>query len=223
MPLVSKNVKRIENKVYEPKPFDYNNEKRLKQMETMVDFPGYKGLTADYHNYLALKNGSYAELVVMHGRGVRNLTNELSNELVIDAGNFFKALPERTNISFFAYSFRVNTQTQQEAWSVTKNMVLDELQNTTDPFRAKQLQRRLIMLDDQLKLQRHAEEVIWSREYLMEVFAPTKGALENAMTSIKAASQSGSAPFAFNELTKPEKKERMYILNNPATYLIGRA
>lgn len=220
MPLVNKNVKKIEKTIYEPKPFDYNNPKNLKKMNNMVDFVGYKGLTRDIHNYLAMKNGTYSELVLMRGRGVKNLTSQLSDELVRDAGSFFQALPEKSNISFFAYSFRVNTQVQQEGWQNAKDLIQDELNGKPSPAREKYLRRRLVMLDDQLKRQRNAEKNLWNREYLMEVFSSSKGALENAMSTVKAASRYGSAPFEFFEMSKNEKIERMYNLNNPATYVV---
>ncbi|WP_419154733.1 hypothetical protein [Weissella minor] len=222
MPLIDKNVKAINNDLYEPKSFDYENAKKLRQMDNMVQFLGYKGLTADIHNYLALKNGKYSELVLMKGRGVKNLTSQLSNELVSDAGSFFQALPELSNISFFAYSFRVNTQAQQEGWEEMKSLVQQELKASPSPAREKYLQRRLIMIDDQLTRQRRAERNLWNREYLMEIFAPTKGALENAMNTVQSASKLGSAPFAYSTLTKQEKLERMYNLNNPASYIIQR-
>ncbi|WP_419153687.1 hypothetical protein [Weissella viridescens] len=222
MPLKNRNVKKIDNKVYEPAPFDFDNQKKLKWMENMVTFVGYKGLTRDVHNYLAMKNGTYSELVLMQGRGVKNLTSQLSNELVTDAGRFFQALPEMTNISFFAYSFRVNTQVQQDGWQQMKQQIQDELKGGATPARTRYLKRRLIMIDDQLRRQRNAEKNLWNREYLMEVFAPSKGALENAISTVSSASRIGSAPFAFTQMTKSQKLDRMYNLNNPASYVIKR-
>jgi hypothetical protein len=222
MPLVSDNVKKINNTIYEPRDFDFKDPKKADKVFNMTDFLGYKGLTNDVHAYLAMKNGWYSELVLMRGHGVKNMTYSLSNDLVTDAGDFFRGLPAGTSISFFAYSFRVNTQAQQNDWLRNRKRVEAQLIKATDPHRVKQLKRRLVMIDDELKVQKRAELRLWNREYLMEIFGRTKGALENLMKTIKSASERGMAPFKFDELTREEKTKRLYTLNNPAGYLAAR-
>jgi len=219
MPLVSENIKKIQNKIFEPKPYDFKDPKKAQKAFTNLDFVGYKGLTRDVHSYLAMKNGWFSQLVLMRGHGVKNLTSGLSNELVKDAGDFFKSLPQGTNISFFAYSFRVNTQPQQAAWQRTKKQVEMELKATNDERKIRQLKRRLVMINEELKMQKRVEMRLWNREYLMEVFGRTKGALENIMRTVKTSSEHGTGPFRFDELTVEQKLQRLYTLNNPAGYL----
>lgn len=219
MPLVNKNTKKIDNKVFEPQAFDFNNPKKAKKVDNMVELLGYKGLTKDIHNYIALKNGQFAELVALNGLAASDLTYEMNKNLVMDAGAFFNALSNGANVSFFGYSYRVNTSQQQEAWKENKHLILNDLRQETNPRKKIQLERRLEMVDSELTRQISVEKRIWAREYLMMVFAPSKAALENEMQTIKNASERRSAPFRFKELTKSEKLDRMYTLNNPGSYL----
>lgn len=219
MPLVNKNTKKINNVVYEPKDFDFNNPKKQKQVENMVELLGYKGLTRDVHNYIAMKNGWFSELVVLEGLAASDLTYELNRQLVKDAGAFFNALSNNSNVTFFGYSYRVNTEKQQASWNANKTKLLDAIHKEKNPRRRLQLERRLEMVNSELKRQVDVEKYVWAREYLMQVFAPSKAALENEMHTIKVASERSMAPFRFRELSKTEKLDRMYTLNNPGVYL----
>lgn len=219
MPLVNENVKKVNNQVYEPSPFDFNNKSLKGKMDSMVAFLGYKGLTHDVHNYIALKDGSYAELVLVRGMSIDDLTYEQSKELVKSAGAFFRAQSTGTDINFFGYSFKVNTKKQQKSWQKNKELLLEAIAKETDPRKRHQLNRRLEMVNGEIHRLIFVENNFWSREFLMAVFAKNKGQLENKMATLRNLSSNENAPFKFRGLTRDEKEARMYALNNPASYI----
>ncbi|KMK53648.1 MULTISPECIES: hypothetical protein [Fructobacillus] len=219
MPLVNEHVQKINNAVYEPEKFDFYDPKLQNKMDNMVVFLGYKGLTHDVHNYIALKDGTYAELVLVRGMSIADLTGEQSRVLVNEAGEFFRAQNAGTNISFFGYSFKVNTHKQQRAWQTNKELLEEEIKNETNPRRKHQLNQRLKMVNGEINRLIFVENNFWSREFLMAVFAKNKGQLENKMILLRNLSSGDNAPFRFREMTRKEKEERLYALNNPASYI----
>lgn len=216
MPLVDKNTKLIQKREFEPEE-KYNEKQEL----SVLQYMGYKGLTRDRYNFIVLKVKGYAEMVLLHGRGVKNLTNAASNQVIDDAGSFFRDQQIGSNISFRTYSFKVSTKSQQEFW-VNEIKKINSLIQTTDDIRKKyQLQRRLALVQEELHKQESAEIEIWNREYLMMVFANTKEELIDNIQHLRAATGSRTSPFSFSELSREEKIERLSVGNNPLKVDLG--
>jgi hypothetical protein len=222
MPLVDQNVKKVEETVFEPNSFDFNNKKNEKQIKPNLNLLGYKGLTKDKYSYVVTKQGWYAEMVLTNGQSVKNLTYMLSKMVVDDAGKFWRSLEVGTNITHLAYSFRENTTQQQEFWDIRLQRLQNELTQAISEHQRFQIQKRMNMLTDQLTVQRRVEQKLWSREYLMIVFAETKEQLRDLMVTLKTSANNGTAPYRFTEMSKREKEERLYTLNNPSQYLEGQ-
>lgn len=210
MPLVDKNTRLIQKREFEPEDkFDE------KQELSILQYMGYKGLTRDRYNFIVLKVRGYAEMVLLHGRGVKNLTNAASNQVVDDAGKFFRDQQTGSNISFRTYSFKVSTKSQQYFWGSEIKKLNALIQNTEDKRKKYQLQRRLSLVQEELSKQESAEIEIWNREYLMLVFANTKEELIDSIQHLRAATGSRTSPFSFSELSREEKVERLSVGNNP--------
>lgn len=209
---------------WEPSDTDFDDPKVKKR--TAPYFLGYRGMTKGKEAYIISNTNSesgeliYSDLLILDGAAIANLPTDLSNLIVSDAGQLFTGLEPGTNISFKSYSYRVSTSKQQQNWEATKRRVISKLADTVDERKRVQLTARLDMINNELFKQRQVEKHVWSREYLMVPFANSVSELTELIESLNSlATNDGTRPFQFTQLTREQKEERLFAINNPTQHM----
>ncbi|QYU56842.1 hypothetical protein K1728_06505 [Weissella confusa] len=222
MPLA--NEFKVQEYFWEP-PVSNFKDPKLKQ-KTAPYFLGYRGMTKGPEAYIISNTSSetggliYSDLLLLDGAAIANLPMDLSNMIVEDAGRVFTGLEMGTSISFKSYSYRVSTLHQQKNWAARRDRLQHQLSTTTDTQRQRQIKARLAMIDNELYKQKQLEKNVWSREYLMVPFANSVAELTELIATLESfGNGEGTKPFRFSKLTRQQKKERLFALNNPTQYM----
>lgn len=145
----------------------------------MIDFLPYKSITKDRNHFIILKDqdDGFADILSIRGQGVNSMSYREQDAIVEGFVTFLKTALE--DMKVIISPFPADTSKQQEHSTRMYNQVNQELSQTKDPRRRRQLRTRLRYISDQIHMNGEVEDQLFNEEYLLVVFGKHQKELIN--------------------------------------------
>lgn len=136
----------------------------------MIDYLPYKSITNDRYHFIVLKDkeDGYAEILSIRGQGINSMSYREQENIVNGFVNFLKTALE--DMKVIISPFPADTSKQLEHSTKMYNLVNQELAQTQDPRKRRQLRTRLRYINDQIHMNGEVEDQLFNEEYLLVIF-----------------------------------------------------
>lgn len=160
-------------------PDSTNRGKPIGSNTDMIRLMGYKGLTNDREAFIILKDADdgYADILSIQGQALNTMSDNAKRSLLLGFDNFLQVYLE--DMKIIATPFQVDTGLQQSYERQMYAEVSQELRYAQDSRLIRQLKTRLKYIDNQINLQKEAEEWLFNEEYFLLYFGKTRQEIYN--------------------------------------------
>lgn len=160
-------------------PDSTNRGKPIGSNTDMIRLMGYKGMTNDQEAFIILKDADdgYADILSIQGQALNTMSGNAKRALLLGFDNFLQVYLE--DMKIIATPFQVDTSLQQSYEMQMYAEVSQELRYARDPRIIDQLKTRLKYINNQIALQKQADEFLFNEEYFLLYFGKTRQEIYN--------------------------------------------